>query len=144
MLTTRRILAVVLVLSASCAKPSTTGTASTGGAVAATKAKKNPYVISTEELRDPMIQSLNVARAIQQLRPTFFRTSGPQSFSDSNSGSVQVSHDFGPLEPVSRLGNYDTLSLVEIRYLNANEAQTRFGVNANGGPVIVLLSNKVP
>jgi hypothetical protein len=143
MLTTRRIVVALLVVSASCAKPSTTASAPTGGATAS-KVKKNPYVISTEELRDPMIQSLSVARAIQQLRPTFFRTTGPQSFSDSNSGSVQVSHDFGPLEPASRLGNYDTLSLVEIRYLNANEAQARFGINANGGPVIVLLSNKVP
>jgi hypothetical protein len=143
MLTTRRILVALLVVSASCAKPSTTASAPSGGAVGS-KVKKNPNVISTEELRDPMIQSLSVARAIQQLRPTFFRTSGPQSFSDMSSGSVQVSHDFGPLEPVSRLGNYDTLSLVEIRYLNANEAQGRFGVNANGGPVIVLLSNKVP
>lgn len=143
MLTTRRIVAALLVISAACAKPSVSGN-EPAGATSNAKLKKNPYVISTEELRDPMIQSLSVARAIQQLRPTFFRAAAPQSFADATAGTVQVSHDFGPLEPVTRLGNYDTLSLVEIRYLNANEAQNRFGINANGGPVIVLLSNKVP
>jgi hypothetical protein len=34
--------------------------------------------------------------------------------------------------------------LYEIRYLDVSDAQNRFGLNANGGPVIVLLSNKQP
>ena len=39
------------------------------------------------------------------------------------------------------LKGIDTRSLVEVRFLTAVEAQTRFGINANGGPVIVLLTS---
>jgi hypothetical protein len=41
---------------------------------------------------------------------------------------------------VNSLTAVDTRSLVEVRYLNANDAQNRFGINANGGPVIVVLT----
>jgi hypothetical protein len=43
---------------------------------------------------------------------------------------------------VSNLSAVDTRSLVEVRYLNANDAQSRFGINANGGPVIVVLTTR--
>ena len=36
----------------------------------------------------------------------------------------------------------NTFNFVEVRYLNADQAQNRFGINANAGPVIVLVSNK--
>jgi len=36
----------------------------------------------------------------------------------------------------------DVRTLQEVRYLTAVEAQTRFGITANGGPVIVVLSSK--
>jgi hypothetical protein len=142
--TTRRILAVLLVISTSCATRGVPETDPANRVVPGSLANKHPYIITTEELRDPIIQSMNLATAIRQLRPTFFRDLGPQSFSKRQAGLVQVSHDYGPLEPVSQLSGYNTLNIVEIRYLNANEAENRFGLNANGGPVIVLLSNKVP
>ena len=80
-------------------------------------------------------------RAIRYLRPGFFRTTGPQSGIDASAGRVQFSLDFGP----PQLGSFPALplfSLLEIRYLDANDAQNRFGINANGGPVIVLVSHK--
>jgi len=142
MVANRRCLAVLLVLSVSCAK----GAASTAGGnvsqAAAAERSKNPDVISQEELTDPAIVSLDLATAIRRLRPGFFRSSGPQSFSNTTAGQVQYSHDFGPLQPVSQLRSMNSMSIVEIRYLGVNEAANRFGLNANGGPVIVLLSNK--
>jgi hypothetical protein len=33
------------------------------------------------------------------------------------------------------------MTFIEVRFLNAEQAQGRFGLNANGGPVIVLVSN---
>jgi len=143
MVATRRCLAVLLVLSASCASsksPSTTGGTVSQSAVS--ERPKNPDVISQEELLDPAIVSLDLATAIRRLRPSFFRTSGPQSFSNSTAGQVQYSHDFGPLQPISQLRSMNSMSIVEIRYLGVNDAANRFGLNANGGPVIVLLSNK--
>lgn len=48
----------------------------------------------------------------------------------------------GPLHPLSELAGVGVRTLVEVRYLNANEAQARFGINANGGPVIVVSTSK--
>jgi hypothetical protein len=138
---TRRCLAALLVLSASCAS-SPSPKPSTDAATSTASVKKNPNVITQEELLDPAIVSLDLASAIRRLRPAFFRTSGPQSFSNSTAGQVQYSHDFGPLLPISQLSSMNSMSIVEIRYLDVNSAQNRFGINANGGPVIVLLSNK--
>jgi hypothetical protein len=143
MFAARCCLVALFAVSASCARPPRP-VAEPSNAVFGGKVSRNPNVISQEELQDPIIQSMSVMAAIRQLRPTFFRESGPQSFANLSAGIVQVSHDFGPLEPVGQLNGYDTLSLVEIRYLNIHEATNRFGINANGGPVIVLLSNKQP
>lgn len=105
---------------------------------------RDPGVISALELRDPVILTLDALTAIRRLRPAFFRPNGPQSFVNGSAGQVHYSMDYGPLRPISELTTLTTAMLVEIRYLDANEAQNRFGLNANGGPVIVLLNNKVP
>jgi len=134
----RHFLFALLVAGVACA-PKTAGT-STGATSASPRVRKNPDVISQEELRDPTIAGVDAMTAIRQLRPAFFRNRGPQSFSNVTAGQVQVSQDYGPLQPVSQLSTVDTRSLVEVRYLNANDAQNRFGINANGGPVIVVLT----
>ena len=135
---TRRLLAAFLLITASCAGPA-------ANPDSAPRPATRPWVISNEELQDPVLRSMDTERAIRYLRPTFFRTTGPQSFSNAEAGTVQVSMDFGPLLPTRQLASFPALALAtlyEIRYLDANEAATRFGINANGGPVIVLVSNK--
>jgi len=139
----RRTLALLLVLAASCAKPaSPSSTATSAPAPSAAREARNPDVISLAELQDPTIAGTDAMTAIRQLRPAFFRTRGPQSFSNARAGQTQISQDFGPLQPVTNLSAIDTRSLVEVRFLNAVDAQSRFGINANGGPVIVLLTSK--
>lgn len=138
MLVRRRFLVVLLVAGAACAQK--TATTSTAPTTSTSRVRKNPDVISQEELRDPTIAGVDAMTAIRQLRPAFFRNRGPQSFTNATAGQVQVSQDYGPLQPVSQLATVDTRSLVEVRYLNANDAQNRFGINANGGPVIVVLT----
>ena len=145
MIAIRLSLAASLVLAASCASaPPVDGVP--GGAVAtpATAIKKNPNVISQQELRDPIVNGMDALRAIRQLRPAFFRPNGPQSFSNTTAGQVLMSADYGPVQPVTQLTLFNTMDLHEVRYLGLSEAATRFGLNANGGPVIVLLSNKQP
>jgi hypothetical protein len=134
----RRSFALLLVFAASCAKPAST-TAS-AAAPSSSREARNPDVISRTELQDPTIAGTDAMTAIRQLRPAFFRTRGPQSFSNATAGQTQISQDFGPLQPVNNLAAIDARSLVEVRFLNAVEAQNRFGINANGGPVIVLLT----
>ena len=134
----RRFLVALLVVGAACAQSS--ASTSSGTTAAAPRVRKNPDIISQDELRDPTIAGADAMTAIRQLRPAFFRERGPQSFQNAAAGKVQISQDYGPLQAVGNLTSIDTRSLVEVRYLNANDAQNRFGINANGGPVIVLLT----
>jgi hypothetical protein len=132
-----RGLLIALLLVASCARsPSSSSAPHPAGA-------KN--VISNEELQDPVLRGMDAIRVIQYLRPAFFRGSGPQSFTNAAAGTVQFSMDYGPVQPLSHLASLPALSLqmaYEIRYLDANDAANRFGIAANGGPVIVVVSNK--
>ena len=137
----RRFLIVALLASAAACAQSSSNT-STEVSSATPRIRKNPDIIVEQELRDPTIAGTDAMTAIRQLRPAFFRNRGPQSFSNATAGQVQVSMDYGPLQAVSQLSQIDTRSLVEVRYLNANDAQSRFGINANGGPVIVVLTTK--
>jgi len=142
----RTTLATTLVLVAAAC--SSSPSPSTGAEpAAAERVSRNADIITAEELADPVVASQDALTAIRQLRPSFFRTRGPmtlRSGGDPNAapGQVQMSQDFGPLHPMSELSGIGVRSLVEVRYLNANEAQARFGINANGGPVIVVLTSK--
>jgi hypothetical protein len=140
MFTRRHLIVGLLALGAACAQKS--ASASNEVSAATPRLRKNPDVIVEQELRDPTIAGTDAMTAIRQLRPAFFRNRGPQSFSNATAGQVQVSQDYGPLQSVGNLSAIDTRSLVEVRYLNANDAQSRFGINANGGPVIVVLTTK--
>jgi hypothetical protein len=102
---------------------------------------RNSNVISREELQDPAVAANDAMTTIRQLRPAYFMTRGPLSFKNPTAGLLQISQDFGPLQKSSALSTIDTRSLVEVRYLYATDAQARFGINANGGPVLVLLTS---
>jgi hypothetical protein len=133
--------ATLLVLSVSCAsnKPVDTDNELR---IVQPKAKREHNVISREELQAPEITSRDALTAIQLLRPHFFAYRGPTSYYGTSAGATQISHDYGPLQPVATLKSLNTFGLVEVRYLNAEAAALRFGLNANGGPVIVLLTSK--
>ena len=139
-----RLAAAALVgLSVSCASSQQTesGTGATSQSVTP-KAKRAGNVIATEELQAPSILSRDAYAAIRMLRPNFFSYRGPTGSSEAGAGEVKVSHDYGPLMSVQSLKTHNTMGIVEVRYLNAEEAGLRFGLNANGAPVIVLLHNK--
>jgi len=129
-------MAALLAITLACA----TKTASHDGAPVAHRAR-NSSVISREELQDPAVASNDAMTTIRQLRPAYFMTRGPLSIKNTTAGLLQISQDFGPLQKASALGAIDTRSLVEVRYFNATDAQARFGINANGGPVLVLLTS---
>ena len=132
MVAPRRWLAALLLVTASCAT-------SSASADTSPRAAKNPNFISHEELADPVVVSMDALKAIRHLRPLFFRTSGPNF---STSASIGFSYDYGPVQPISLLSSFSTLLLYEVQYLDANGAAAQFGLNANGMPVIVLMSGK--
>ena len=140
---TRIATAALVVLSASCAsspRPEP-GAGATSQSVTP-QARRAGNVISKEELQTPAIVSRDAYAGIRMLRPNFFSYRGPTGSSEQGGGGVMVSHDYGPLMSVESLKTHNTMGIVEVRYLNAEEAGLRFGLNANGGPVIVLLHNK--
>jgi hypothetical protein len=136
MLPTAPRMAALLAITLACA----TKTASQNGAPVARHVRES-NVISREELQDPAVASNDAMTTIRQLRPAFFMTRGPLSIKNTTAGLLQISQDFGPLQKSSALSAIDTRSLVEVRYLSATDAQARFGINANGGPVLVLLTS---
>jgi hypothetical protein len=141
----RSTLAATLILSAAAC--SSTPSPSTGAVPSSDRVTRNADIITSEELADPVVAAQDALTAIRQLRPAYFRTRGPMTMrtgGDPNAapGQVQISQDFGPLHPLSELTGIAVRTLVEVRYLNANDAQARFGINANGGPVIVVLTSK--
>ena len=139
----RQSLAALVVILAAC---STNPAPASDASATTERVTKNPNVISTEELQDPVIASTDALTAIRQLRPAFFRDRGPTTLRNVDPaqapGLVRVSQDFGQPQQLNVLSGISTRALVEVRYLNANEAQARFGINANGGPVIVVMTTK--
>ena len=133
----RCLIAMLLTVATSCAHQPAEDPA--GGRVS-----RDANIITRAELDAPAVAGRDANFAIQQLRPAFFRSRGAQTLgrTDASSapGSVSVSEDFGPLRAASVLSGITTRNLFEIRYLDAVAAQARFGINANGGPVIVLVS----
>ena len=113
-----------------------------GGAPAPSRLERQANVISSEELQDPSIYSRDAYTAIRHLRPRFFTYHGPNSFVQSTTGTIHISSDYGPLQDLKELSKMTTQGMFEVRYLNEEQAQARFGLNANGGPVIVLLYSK--
>ena len=143
MAATRGLQVAMLVLSAACAGAPAPDPGTLSPEASASKHDRN--VITNDELQDPTLRGMDALRAIQHLRPAFIRASGPSSFVNLSAGLTQFSMDYGPLQPVNNLAQLSSMSLLtvyEIRYLDLNDAQNRFGIAANNGPVIVIVSNK--
>jgi hypothetical protein len=142
-------LAALLVAAAACASSKATPSQTSGSTTAVynkAPAKKNPRVISEAELQDPSITSRDALTAIRHLRPSCMVSRGPTGSGGGSGGGGEtlVSVDYGPLQASTYLSTITTQGMKEVRCLDSNEAQNRFGLNANGGPVIVLLYNKQP
>lgn len=138
-MTIRLCAAALLALAVACGGSSTASTP--GGAPSPSRVNRNSSVITEQELQNPVVQSKDLLSALHSLRPNFFAYRGPTG-SETSGNDVMVSQDYGPLQSVQTLKQMNSLGLVEVRYLKADDAALRFGLNANGAPVIVLLHNK--
>lgn len=140
-MTNRLCAAALLVLAVACGGSSTSSTPA-GSEPSPSRISRNSNVITEAELQDPKVVSKDAMSALRSLRPNFFAYRGPTGSSEPGAGDVMVSNDYGPLQSAQTLKGMNTLGLVEVRYLKPEEAALRFGLNANSGPVIVLLHNK--
>jgi hypothetical protein len=140
-------LAALLAAAVACASGNATPSQAPGSStVYKAPAKRNPRVITEAELQDPSITSRDALTAIRHLRPACLVSRGPTGSGGGSGGGgdTMVSIDYGPLQQASYLSTITTQGLKEVRCLDANDAQNRFGLNANGAAVVVLLYNKQP
>lgn len=122
---------LVLVLSIAvvgCASPTRENTAN--------GPKRQQNLITEAEFRDANYS--NVYDAVAALRPGWLRQRGRSSLNDPDAGRVLV------FMHGSRLGGADVLrqvsaaGVISLQFLTAGEAATRFGLQTNTGPVIVI------
>jgi len=139
MFLSRRSIVALLMFSAACAS---NRAPIDDSAPSAKPAAFKANLISREELQDPRYVGGDALNAINRLRPAFLRQRAPVSFQANSAGSVQVSVDFGPLQNLNILPTIPTVSLWQVLLMTPEEAQLRFGLNANSGPVVVLLTSK--
>ncbi len=110
--------------------------ASGGGAGAPEAPRPNPNLITAEEIANAHVQ--NALDAVRQLRPRFLMTQG----GTTRSHGVQVMVDEVPRGGASALGSINASDILEIRYLDANEATMKYGTGYTGGLILVKTGSR--
>lgn len=131
-----------------CATGSGSSVAATSAtpAAAAVSVRRDPNIITKEELADPALSSLDVLAAIRSLRPNFLTNRGTQTIAytgnagmaDGEAGKVHASIDNAGVISLDELKRIPVKGVVEIRLLSSAAAMQRFGGSAKQGPVIVV------
>ena len=100
--------------------------------------RRNPSVITLDELKDPALSGQSVLEVVRKLRPNFLSTRGIQSRNNPESGKVHASINGTGVVPLDYLRTMALAGVVEIHFLNAAAAMQRFGGAAQEGPVILV------
>lgn len=137
---------LVLLASAACASGGPAPASAAAGAPSSTR--RDPNVISRDELADPALSTLNVFEVIQHLRPNFLATRGTQTItnglSNTASGLVHAAIDDGGVLELDELNRLRVNEVIDIRLLGPAAAMQRFGSTANQGSVIVVRTLQRP
>jgi hypothetical protein len=132
---TRTLLGVgALIAAAACASSGTTTTTVAAGAGA--RPRKDPNVITAEELASR--PALTARQAIEQLRPQFLRTRGTTTLGNASSTDmIWVYFDGTRMGGLDVLNNISVSEIREIRYLSPSEATNRWGTGHVQGAILV-------
>ena len=117
------------------------GSAPPASAPAPSSIRRDPTVITLEELADPAVGELTVYEAIQRLRPNFYSTRGTQTIANQGSGEsgkVHASIDNAGVVELDQLKRMRASSVIEIRLLSPAAAMQRFGGSSKSGAVIAV------
>ena len=109
-----------------------------GAAAASAPERRNPNIITRDELLDTAIRSQNVLEVVKSLRPHFLTMRGTSSIKDQEAGKVHASINGMGVVALDELRNILVSSVVDIQFLNSAAAMQRFGGAAHQGPVIVV------
>jgi hypothetical protein len=103
------------------------------------KLKRNPDVISAEEIGAAPVEMRTALELVSRLRPNWMRKSrGEQSFTQGTPPVMVYVNDVRRGGP-SALKEVDRLSIREIRRLAPTEASHRFGPDNGSGAILVFL-----
>lgn len=94
----------------------------------------------TDRITFEEIEPLRVRSAfdvVQQLRPEYLRTRGSPSVNNPTPQEAVVYVDGVRMGPPATLRQVAKEALLEIRYMNPNEATTQYGTGHRGGAIIV-------
>lgn len=111
----------------------------TGGTSDRSGPYRDPNLISQEEIQEQ--PSGTAYDAVQRLRPNWLRRRST-TFGSGGGGAVDLprvfvdERDFGPLES---LRDFNLDSVLEISYMSASDATTRYGTGYAGGVIHVHL-----
>ncbi len=94
-------------------------------------------LISSEEIMD--IGSSNVFELIQRLRPNWLQGRGRKSnFASEEVSSLPIVYiDSSKHGDINSLYSLSTMNIIEIRFLNAGDATTRYGPDHAGGAILI-------
>jgi hypothetical protein len=124
---------LLLVASTACASKDPTPVFTPEGTPAPSRAiRRDPNLITRDELADAKLQSQSVLEVVRQLRPKFLNVRGTKA------STVHAAIDSGPVVPLDALQSLHVAGVVEIRYLNPAQAMQRYGGASREGPVIVV------
>ena len=119
------------------------GCSSSGSSSSATGAPRAPSrqndVITAAEIAERAADASNALQVVQKLRPQMLTTRGRFSPADSSDAGARprVVVDGVAIGQVENLVNVNAISVMEIRYISATDATTRFGTGYVGGAILV-------
>ena len=123
MVSSRSILIFLSAAAIACAPPS------------GTRSVRDANVITRQELDASVAR--NAYDAIQNLRPTFLRSRGTQTFDPTVSTQAAVYFDGQRYGDITSLKSMTIDNLDEIRYLNPSLATSKYGTNHTAGAIEV-------
>ena len=96
---------------------------------------RNSSVLAEEEFASST--ALDVYALVQEFRPNWLHTRGPVSIMDPTAGDLRVYLNGVKTGDVNRLREIRVSEVRELRFLNAGEAQMRYGLGNSGGVIEV-------
>lgn len=105
--------------------------------------KRVRELIKREEIMASPQRESDLYAAIQALRPHFFeKPKGTRSITGMSKPIADIVVYFGPLKQpgLEALHNVMAYDVEEVRFLDAYLSESRYGVNANGGAIVVKIN----
>jgi len=117
-----------------------TSACASGGAPGASRSGASRDFIAESEIASRGGDATNALQIIEQLRPEMLRSHGASSMSltaKSDNALPRVYVDEIAYGDIATLANLGRLSIKEIRFINAQNATTRWGTGHTGGVILV-------